>query len=152
MLISQSGVSFLFLLYIICQLHVQELHGSQGSRMIYLSCIHTDKLCALPQWTFPLELSGKNEVGLSNGAIAHTKVSSEGRMEEWSAAFVHTFPESPLELMPASGASTPPPTPQPQPCLFCLLCYLSVTDVNELRAIKTFIKTKWIGFNMPVCQ
>lgn len=82
MLISQFGVSFLFLLYIICQLHVQELHGSQGLWVIYLSCIHTDKLCALPQLTFPLELSGKNEVGLSNGAIAHTTVLSEGRMEE----------------------------------------------------------------------
>lgn len=68
------GVSFLFLLYIICQLLVQELHESQGSWMIYLSCIHTDKLCALPQWTFPLELPGKNEVGLSNGAIAHIRL------------------------------------------------------------------------------
>lgn len=113
-LISQFGVSFLFLLYIICQLHVQELHGSQGSWMIYLSCIHTDKLCALAQWTFPLELSGKNEVGLSNGAIAHTTVLSEGSMEEWNTAFVCTLTESPLELMPASGALTP------QPHSFCL--------------------------------
>lgn len=123
MLISQFEVSFLFLLYIICQLHVQKLHGSQGLWVIYLSCIHTDKLCALPQWTFPLEHSGKNEVGLSNGAIAHTTVLSEGRMEEWSAAFVCTLPESPLEAMPASGASTPPaPAPLVLPPLLSI-CY-----------------------------
>lgn len=95
MLISQFGVSFALLLYIICQLHVQKLHGSAGSWLIYLSCIHTDKLCALPQWTFPLELPGKNEVGLSNGAIAHTTALSEGRTEELLCAHV------PLEPMPA---------------------------------------------------
>lgn len=48
-------------------------------------------------------------MGLSNGAIAHTMALSEGRTEERNTAFVRTRPESPLELMPASGASTPSP-------------------------------------------